>query len=1382
MDERVLSYSLIKLKDVERVAGESSLYEIVKKTKDLKHDVCRDFLHRDFDDLIKHSENAFNNEHPVIIELKKLKWAYDVLRTKIKLVKENEISKRTKSDDTLSEKAENLDMQEVFIENQDLFVSADTSTSRPKLKLKKSIVDFFSNSKTRKQSIGGKKGDISHVKSISEASTNTQNSGIKQFDNCTHDQVHDFKSHDHVQFSMSQPHIVSGESEQQLDREKTIKVLTFGNDSWEMISDSIHGNLEVGKNGYTSSFGSFLQNKGGKKLSSGSKKMGGSSMLFDKLTEALDSHNNKNDARSHESKGILFDSLVSMKNRKRHESSSSNVSDVSTTSATSSNSCGSSNRSSISNNSVGIHIENHDSFQQKSNPNNYHQMQRDERCIQIDRLSSDFELVCETKYLSEDLEKPPKQQSLLGRLIKSRTEPPTTRKEERSQKVLVRSRAQRKKSNTNMDASVHSYFSEFGKSHYGSAGLGELVSRSNSNSSGLGSSNFNTLINELDSKVKTWFSSATGTVKQKPTSAGPEKDNYDMFTTLVSQDCYENLLPKTPLYKSRMSTGEGKQAFPKLDDMDITDSLPSPQSQPTSNYASTEKNAKHDSISNESMVFSTGLNGSIDPYEMRRTILKDGDYVGHGMDSFLGGNKNSNRKNSSYSINFNVNKNRFGMIAEQPFKLNSNNLPAFENMHSIVHERRPSAHKLLHTRSASNDQQSQKQSSKPALEVKIGEGGAENPNMYSSFADLPQNSPQRTSPRGKDIPAKLGSKSVCDLKSRCKVETTMNAGLYPITRSISNQLVRAQISNNKGGDSFEVSNEYWYLEPEYTQTELDIIDGKLMGGTIRALVEHLTPHNTTADSDFVNAFLLTFRSFCTPLELLNHLIRRFNMEPPNEISGDADKLQTWRLKKQTPARLRVCNVLKSWLESYFYPARDFYIIQEFEAFINNFLITNGQKSSGVRMLELIKEIYAEYNISGTVSFTNRSKAIDRMLRSKFANMASLPPPPSHRLSKRVTSLLVKNKPVNLLEIDQLELARQLTVCDSMLFCSIRPYELIDRKIARSTDSLCPPSVKLMSSISNKITHWVIMCVLSENSAKQRAVVLKYMINVAYHCFLLNNFNTLFSFVSAFNSSFLSRLKLTWSFLGSKYNSMLSVLQKITDSSRNYCVYRNYLQSTSHALPFLGIILTDLTFANHGNRNFRHENYPPPLQSATSTASFAILPSLSSPISPTNSGTLTPISAPISTPISASTSFPILSPNNNDNLNNDLLDLPKLSKNALGSFFISSDFTDLISSENTDFMLTDPILSPDPDPESPETPDLSDLLTSSSNLPMINFSKYTRAVSIIQSVQTFQVPYNLTMITEIVEYLQFSLNLAESHWDDEKYYQRSLLLEPKSSNK
>ena len=68
---------------------------------------------------------------------------------------------------------------------------------------------------------------------------------------------------------------------------------------------------------------------------------------------------------------------------------------------------------------------------------------------------------------------------------------------------------------------------------------------------------------------------------------------------------------------------------------------------------------------------------------------------------------------------------------------------------------------------------------------------------------------------------------------------------------------------------------------------------------------------------FTRAFFYNFRLFTTPVKFLELLIKRFELQPPNDPQLNPEELSAWTSRVLIPVRLRVYNVIKTWLETYF---------------------------------------------------------------------------------------------------------------------------------------------------------------------------------------------------------------------------------------------------------------------------------------------------------------------------------------------------------------------------------------------------------------------------------------------------------------------------------
>lgn len=81
------------------------------------------------------------------------------------------------------------------------------------------------------------------------------------------------------------------------------------------------------------------------------------------------------------------------------------------------------------------------------------------------------------------------------------------------------------------------------------------------------------------------------------------------------------------------------------------------------------------------------------------------------------------------------------------------------------------------------------------------------------------------------------------------------------------------------------------------------------------------------------------------------------------------------------------------------------------------------------------------------------------------------------------------------EFDPQELARQLTLMESSLFCQIQPSEMIGQEFKKKVGSSRAVHVKAMIQRSTQITSLVSDTILRESDIKKRAQMIKFWIKI-----------------------------------------------------------------------------------------------------------------------------------------------------------------------------------------------------------------------------------------------------------------------------------------------
>lgn len=400
-------------------------------------------------------------------------------------------------------------------------------------------------------------------------------------------------------------------------------------------------------------------------------------------------------------------------------------------------------------------------------------------------------------------------------------------------------------------------------------------------------------------------------------------------------------------------------------------------------------------------------------------------------------------------------------------------------------------------------------------------------------------------------------------------ETTLNYATRVMHDDFNVQLLVIERNNTILSEKSEEGHSYfsgkkqgndipWYLEGDEEYDLLLDVKGSIKGGTKAALIAHLT-HHDLFDSSFNTAFMLTFATMMSVGEFINLLINRFQIDAPEGLSYE--EYNIWISKKQDPIRLRVMNVMKllvekHWSESY----RKETVLKSWLSFVQT--PTVQSYSIGKILLNELTRL-----LKGEVIFREREPSIPN---------AKAPAP----LTKG--SIMKKLK---LLDIDYIELARQLTLREFKLYSRITKLACLCKvwgKKSGLNESI--ESITAFIRASNQLTNYVAYMILRKQEIKKRVQIIRYFVQVAEKCRQYNNFSSMTAIISALYSSPIHRLKKTWKYVSLDTMSHLQNMNKLMNSSRNFNEYRDVLKfvGSEPCVPFFGVYLSDLTFVLHGN--------------------------------------------------------------------------------------------------------------------------------------------------------------------------------------------------------
>ncbi|KAG9472171.1 rap guanine nucleotide exchange factor 1 isoform X2 [Eleutherodactylus coqui] len=171
---------------------------------------------------------------------------------------------------------------------------------------------------------------------------------------------------------------------------------------------------------------------------------------------------------------------------------------------------------------------------------------------------------------------------------------------------------------------------------------------------------------------------------------------------------------------------------------------------------------------------------------------------------------------------------------------------------------------------------------------------------------------------------------------------------------------------------------------------------------------------------------------------------------------------------------------------------------------------------------------------------------------------------------------VAARPGTLHDFHSHEIAEQLTLLDAELFYKIEIPEVL--LWAKEQNEEKSPNLTQFTEHFNNMSYWVRSIIMLQEKAQDRERLLLKFIKIMKHLRKLNNFNSYLAILSALDSAPIRRLE--WQ---KQTSEGLAEYCTLIDSSSSFRAYRAALSDVEPpCIPYLGLILQDLTFVHLGN--------------------------------------------------------------------------------------------------------------------------------------------------------------------------------------------------------
>ncbi|XP_050972973.1 rap guanine nucleotide exchange factor 1 isoform X2 [Labeo rohita] len=300
------------------------------------------------------------------------------------------------------------------------------------------------------------------------------------------------------------------------------------------------------------------------------------------------------------------------------------------------------------------------------------------------------------------------------------------------------------------------------------------------------------------------------------------------------------------------------------------------------------------------------------------------------------------------------------------------------------------------------------------------------------------------------------------------------------------------------------------------------------------LLVHATETDRKDRVLYCEAFLTTYRTFLTPEDLIKKLRYRYT-----RFSLSSDIIRQRASKNTFFVLVRVVDELC--------------LVELTEDILK-------------QLMELVFNLLCNGEL--TLARVLRKNILDKVQQKKLLQYTNS--------LKTLAARGVAARPGTLHDFRSHEIADQLTLLDAELFYKIEIPEVL--LWAKEQNEEKSPNLTQFTEHFNNMSYWVRSLIIQQEKAQDREKLLLKFIKIMKHLRKLNNFNSYLAILSALDSAPIRRLE--WQ---KQTSEGLEEYCTLIDSSSSFRAYRAALADVEPpCIPYLGLILQDLTFVHLGN--------------------------------------------------------------------------------------------------------------------------------------------------------------------------------------------------------